>query len=59
MPEDRGDRGLRLLSDQFLGETCHFQQIVQNKFAHEIEGSFKRDHELGVQQTGVHCDCRA
>ena len=49
MPEDCCDGNLRLLSHQLLRETCHFQQIVQDKFAHIIEGGFKRNNEFGVQ----------
>jgi hypothetical protein len=51
------DRSLRLLSHYLLRKTCHFQQIVEDVFAHRIECSFKRDYKLGVQRTCVHRDC--
>ena len=47
--EDCSNRSLRLLSHQFLRETCHFQQTAEDKFAHMIERGFKRNHELGVE----------
>lgn len=49
MLEDRSDCELRLLSHQLFRETCHFQQVVENEFAHRIKCSFERDHEFGVQ----------
>jgi hypothetical protein len=49
MFEDCSDRSLRQLSHQFLSDTRHFQQIVEDEFAHLIESGLKRNHEFGVQ----------
>jgi len=59
MLENHSDRGLGLLSHQLLREACHFQQIVEDEFAYVIECGFKCNHEFGVQETSVHCHCRA